>query len=110
MIPTREALVGVAGLGLIGALWVGSSGLDRWAAVAQQDCVLREKAVPRLQKEFEEQIVGRGLTPNGKVMFELFVSQSGTWTVLVSDTDGRSCIVASGASWQRVPLVLGDPA
>ena len=36
MIPTREALVGAAGLGLIGALWVGSSGLDRWAAVAQQ--------------------------------------------------------------------------
>ena len=80
------------------------------AAMAQQDCVLREMAVPRLQKEFEEQIVGRGLTPNGKAMFELFVSQSGTWTVLVSDTDGRSCIVASGAGWQRVPLVRGDPA
>ncbi len=80
------------------------------AAMAQQACVLRETAVPQLQKQFEEQIVGRGLTPNGKAMFELFVSQSGTWTVLVSDTDGRSCIVASGASWQRVPLVLGDPA
>ena len=80
------------------------------AAMAQQVCVLREKAVPQFQKQFEVQIVGRGLTPNGKAMFELFVSQSGTWTVLVSDTDGRSCIVASGASWQRVPLVLGDPA
>ena len=36
MIPTREALVGTAGLGLIGALWVGSSVLDGRAAVAQQ--------------------------------------------------------------------------
>ncbi len=79
-------------------------------AEAKQVCVTHDKAALELKEKFEEQVIGRGLTPNGKAMFELFVGVSGSWTVLVSEPSGRSCVVATGESWQRVPLLVGDPA
>ncbi len=78
-------------------------------ANAQQVCAPHEKAALHIEKKFDEQVVGRGLTPNGKAMVELFVSESGSWTVLVSDPSGRSCVVAIGESWQHIPLLVGDP-
>ncbi len=73
---------------------------------AQQACVTREAATKQLEKQFN---VGRGLANAGKAMFELFVSEKGSWTVVVSEPNGRSCILACGESWQRLSLI-GDPA
>ncbi len=54
--------------------------------------------------------MGRGLANAGKAMFELFVSEKGSWTVVVSEPNGSSCILVSGESWQQLPLLIGDPA
>ncbi len=70
---------------------------------AQQACVTREVATKQLEKQFNEKVVGRGLANAGKAMFELFVSEKGSWTVVVSEPNGRSC-------WQRLPPLIGDPA
>lgn len=84
--------------------------LSTQAAKARQVCAPHEKAALQLEQKFNEQVVGRGLTPNGKSMVELFVSQSGSWTVLISEPNGRSCVVATGESWRSMPLLVGDPA
>ncbi len=84
--------------------------LSAQPANAQQVCAPHEKATLHIEEKFDEQVVGRGLTPNGKAMFELFVSESGSWTVLVSDPSGRSCVVAIGENWQHITLLVGDPA
>ena len=83
---------------------------SRRRRTAPATTALRDEATGKLEKKFEEQVAGRGLVANGKAMFELFVSKSGSWTVLVSDPKGRSCIIASGEHWQQIPLVVGDPA
>ncbi|NJM29599.1 MAG: hypothetical protein HC855_05390 [Rhizobiales bacterium] len=31
---------------------------------------------------------------------ELFVSGEGTWTITASNTQGLTCVIASGESWQ----------
>ena len=80
------------------------------SANAEQVCAARDKAVMQLEKQFEERVSGRGLATNGKRMVELFVSEVGSWTVLVSEPTGRSCIVASGDSWQGIKQLFGDPA
>lgn len=77
---------------------------------AQQVCAPRGKVTVQLEEKFDEQVVGRGLTPNAQAMFELFVSEVGSWTVVVSEPNGRSCVVASGESWQHIRLLVGDPA
>ncbi len=84
--------------------------LSTQAANAQQACSSHDEAMLQLEKQFSEQVAGRGLATNGKQMLELLVSETGSWTVLVSDPRGRSCVVASGENWQAKTLVLGDPA
>lgn len=78
------------------SLWAGS-------ASAEQRCATRDGAVAQLAKKYSEKVVGRGLFKGGKTMAELFVSTSGSWTVVVTNTEGTSCIVASGESWFDVP-------
>ncbi len=92
-------------LGFVGAM-LSSTG----PASAQQACVTHESAAKQLEKQFDEMVVGRGLGNSGKAMFELFLSEKGSWTVVVSEPSGRSCILASGESWQQMPLLIGDPA
>ena len=43
---------------------------------------------------------------NAKAVMEIFMSPQGTWTVLVTDTTGTSCIIATGEEWQEVPIAL----
>ncbi len=84
--------------------------LSAQAANAQQVCTVHDKAVVQLAKQFDEQVAGRGLATNGKRMLELFVSETGSWTLLASDPSGSSCVVASGQAWQKLARPLGDPA
>ena len=79
-------------------------------ASAQQVCLTRDDAAKALSNRFEEVVVGRGLANSGRAMFELFLSEKGSWTVVVSDPSGRSCIVASGENWQQLQQLVGDPA
>ena len=80
------------------SLWTGS-------ASAQQNCTTRDNAVSQLAKQYKEQVVSRGLIKGGKTMVELFVSDTGSWTMVVTNTDGTSCVVAAGDSWHDVPAV-----
>ncbi|MFQ5984520.1 MAG: hypothetical protein ACE5LL_03270 [Alphaproteobacteria bacterium] len=99
--PIRAVAILAAGLVLL---------LFASAANAQQLCLLRGDAVGQLENKFKEQVVGRGLAQGGRAMVELFVGETGTWTVVVTDVNGQSCIVASGESWTQAPLLVGDPA
>ena len=90
---------------------VGVALLSTAPAGAQQLlCLSHDEVVAQLDKKFAEQAAGRGLAKGGKAMFGLFVSETGSWTMVTSKPNGTSCIVASGDSWHELPLVLGDPA
>ncbi len=80
------------------------------SANAEQFCAPRDRAVIQLEKQFGEMVSGRGLVANGKRMFELLVSEKGSWTVLISDPNGRSCVMASGGNWQAMTVLVCDPA
>ncbi len=84
--------------------------LSATAGNAQQACGLRDAAVSQLESRYNERVVGRGLAKEGRAMIELFVGDAGSWTVVVTDTQGRSCLVANGESWTQVPLLVGDPS
>ena len=80
------------------------------SATAEQVCAPRDHAVSQLEKQFQENVSGRGLTVNGRQMIELFVSETGSWTVLASDPAGFSCVIVSGESWQGTATLIGEPA
>ncbi|MGI9424064.1 MAG: hypothetical protein ACR2PA_12795 [Hyphomicrobiaceae bacterium] len=79
-------------------------------ANARPVCGPRDQALRQLEHHHSEQVFGRGLAPDGTAMMELFVSKSGSWTVLVSRPDGRSCIIAAGESWHQIKPLVGNPA
>jgi hypothetical protein len=44
-----------------------------------------------------------GLLGNGHLL-EVFVSKkTGSWTIVSTQPDGTSCIIAAGRSWQALP-------
>ncbi len=95
---------------VIGFIAVFALFLSASSANAGQFCASRDRAVIQLEKQFGEMVSGRGLAANGKRMIELLVSEKGSWTVLISDSNGRSCVMASGENWQGITVLVGDPA
>ena len=56
----------------------------------------------RLQRDHGETARGIGVGSSGELVTELFVSETGSWTVLVTRTNGTSCILASGHDWMML--------
>ena len=48
---------------------------------------------------FNEKVVGLGLAKNQQSVVELYVGDNGSWTILVTLTNGMSCIAAAGENW-----------
>lgn len=78
-------------------------------AQAQFFCDRHDDLVARLAETFREQRVASGLAGNAWIV-ELFVSPNGTWTVLMTDVQDRSCIVAAGDGWEADVVALGEGA
>ena len=73
-------------------------------AGAQAACGDRAKMITHLGANYSEQPVAMGLTSSGAVI-EVLTSPSGTWTFLVTDPSGLTCMVATGESWESLPIV-----
>lgn len=65
---------------------------------AQTVCGRREAVVKMLADKFSEQRHGGG-TSGQSALIEVYISPSGTWTILASGASGISCIVAAGDAW-----------
>ena len=77
------------------------------STVQAQTCLPRKEAISQLAKQFKEKVIGRGLSSDGNAMVELFTSEKGSWTIVVTDTKKISCLVASGENWTAVEKLLG---
>jgi hypothetical protein len=74
------------------------------AASAQyQYCVEHGDLVAHLSEKFQERQFAFGLIGHMAIM-EVFVAETGTWTIIVTDVAGRSCIVAAGEHWENVVI------
>jgi len=62
------------------------------------NCGKRDEIVAQLGSVFKEVPNGMGMIDQNAVV-EVFVSDTGTFTILASGTDGTSCILASGEGW-----------
>ncbi len=71
-------------------------------ADAQSVCHQRTKFVTELGRKFLEAPVAYGLTSTGQVI-EVLASGTGSWTLIVTSTDGTSCALAAGESWAKLP-------
>jgi hypothetical protein len=64
-------------------------------------CEQRQKVVQVLNKQFKEQPRAMGLVANRMVM-ELYVAKSGTWSLVLTGANGVSCLVVAGNSFEAI--------
>ena len=88
----------------MGAVLIGGP-----ADAQEPRCLPHEIAVEQLIQRFGEQVMGRGLASSGRAVLELFATETGSWTLLTTDVDGQTCVVASGESWTAIARIKGDP-
>jgi hypothetical protein len=67
-------------------------------------CAKHEQLVGMLSKKYSESPIAMGTVNEDRYM-QLFVSRQGSWTILVTKTDGQACIVAAGQNWEKLPAM-----
>jgi|GEM_PF-710282 len=85
-------------------------------AVFAGNCAPRETVVERLEDKFGEQLTSGGLNDNASKtnLVEIWSSaETGTFTVLLTQPNGVSCVVATGEDYFTIDpkeVVKSDPA
>ena len=71
-------------------------------ARADPACASHEAVSNQLEQRYAEVPIAMGLENNGKLV-QVFASADGvSWTLVLTQPDGTSCIAASGRYWQTV--------
>ena len=72
-------------------------------------CTARDALVANLTRLGEAQS-GYGLSRGGQILEIWTSAEKGTWTIVLSRTDGIACIMSYGDAWSMAELVAGAPA
>ncbi len=94
-------------LGIAAAVLICALPLASTSANATM-CGERDKLLGQLTKKYKETSRGLGLSTGNKVL-ELYTSPTGTWSVLLTDPQGRTCVIAVGEAWHDVAKTALGP-
>jgi hypothetical protein len=92
-------------LSLVAALAAISLASIAGIAEAAPQCSSHDKIVDALGNKYKETRRVMGVV-NSKAVMEIFMSPQGTWTMVITDTRGISCVTAAGEEWQDVPVAV----
>ena len=73
------------------------------APVQTQQCDQRVRVIGHLAQKYKEAPVASGVTSSGGLVEVLTTGDGATWTIIVSMSNGISCLVAAGEGWRQVP-------
>lgn len=78
-------------------------------AVGQRICTPHAEIVDQLGKKYGETVSASGFDGAGNFV-EIFSSDEGSWTIVVSIPGGPTCVIAAGTDWQEqdTPLPKAD--
>jgi len=82
---------------LVGILFV----IDN--AHSQKFCLPHKEFVVKTKQFYNQELKELGTTNEGQNVIELFISEnSSTWTIIMTDTRGISCIMKAGTDWFEI--------
>ncbi|SCB59760.1 hypothetical protein GA0061105_108117 [Rhizobium aethiopicum] len=76
------------------------------ASQTMLSCAGRSDVIGFLERNFGEKLTAVGLV-NQNAVLEVYAAKTGTWTLVVTDVQGISCILLSGDSWETMPALPG---
>lgn len=83
---------------LAGSLWLGVG------SAFAQPCALRAEVLSHLENKYQEAPIAIGLTNGGGIVELLSADGGKTWTLIVTNPNGMTCLIAAGESWESVRL------
>lgn len=72
------------------------------AAAQAVPCGKHDQLTKTLATKYNETRRAMGVVGTSAVM-EIFMSAQGSWTMLVTTTNGIACVAAAGENWQDIP-------
>ncbi len=87
-------------LGLALALGQGSG--SGAAAAQDKTCDQRHRVLGHLANKYKEAPVAIGVTNAGGLIEVLSTGDGQTWTIVVSNPDGLTCLLATGEGWRAI--------
>ena len=73
--------------------------------IAQSACADHATMSARLATQYGEDRHALGLASNN-TMLEIYASsESGNWTILITNPGGLTCLVAAGSNFQTIPVL-----
>ncbi|QRM54577.1 hypothetical protein [Sinorhizobium sp. BG8] len=103
----RKIILGLVGLCLLTA--GTDSAADPPDMQLTPKCARHSELVDLLQSLYAEKLSGVGLV-SPYALAELYVAGEGNWTLILTGTDGLSCLILSGNGWQSLPPPPGQRA
>lgn len=93
----RLAILALAIVALLGARAEPAAGQTR------PSCNWRDRVIEQLGKKYGEQPIAYGVSNAGDLVELLATKDRDTWTIIVTEPNGRSCMVGAGEGWRPVP-------
>jgi len=70
-------------------------------------CSDRGSLMTQLKGKYSEQPKSMGLAANGSVL-EVLTAKTGTWTILLTNPQGITCMIAAGDNWEELEQKTAD--
>ncbi|MEL6767320.1 MAG: hypothetical protein AAFP17_09075 [Pseudomonadota bacterium] len=102
-LPEGRRLALVAGM----AVSLGLPAAPDAAAQGRMFCGKRDKIIADLARKYGETRRSYGLSPSQGVI-EVYASESGSWTILITRRDGMSCLIAAGEAYEAEQAALPE--
>jgi hypothetical protein len=97
----RVSRVGVA------ALLIAITAVPGHAATSPL-CAPRAELLKQLSARYKEAPVAVGLSNSGALVEVLTSEQGSTWTIMISQPNGASCLVAAGEGWEELKRIASN--
>jgi len=65
-------------------------------------CDQRASIIGHMAEKYREAPVAIGVTSTGSIVEVLTTGDGTTWTIIVSNPNGTSCLVAAGEGWRAL--------
>ena len=62
-------------------------------------CTDRDRLTGFLSEKYDEEPIAIGMIDRSGVM-EVYLSEGGSWTIVVTSANGLSCVIAAGKAWE----------
>ena len=84
------------------AVLLGSLGALAQTQAQAQQCDQRNKVLGHLAQKYKEAPIAIGVTSSGGIVEVLTTGHGETWTIILSNPNGTSCLIAAGEGWRAI--------